>query len=192
MSKPKPSGRSTTNVSDIAADAAGSRGARDALGDVNLPSRNVGSPDSFPNVAPGGRARGDPVPITNTELQQTPIAKNAQALQNAPTPEVQAKAAQPNVQNAARTNATKLAKLGLTGALGVGALMILTGESNPAAAIEKAIQTAQETAEAAREAAGAGLNIFKNLTEFFSKYGLYVCLASSCCILIIVVMYVMS
>ena len=179
-------GNSYDDIADATSRGATSRGARDAMGDANLPGGNFRSPDNFPDVAPGGRAGGDVIP--DVELQKTPIAKDAKALQDAPTPDVEAKAAQPNVQDAARNNASKLAKLGLKGALGVAALMILTGESNPIAAINSAVDAAEDTAEAARNAAKTGLDIFKKLTEFFSKYGLYVSLSSSCCILLFVLL----
>lgn len=93
--------------------------------------------------------------------------------------DVKAKMEDPNVKAAAETKKSDLAKLGLKGAAGVAVLMILTGETNPITAIRKAV-------EATSDAAQKGLNVFGDLLDFFSNYGMYISLASSCLVMLLV------
>ena len=119
---------------------------------------------------------------TSPKPKNTRQALDAQALEKAPTTEVENLSKQANVKNAAATNKSDLAKLGLKGATGVAALMVLTGESNPVIAIREAVNAASKAARTAREAAGGGLNIINQLIDFFTNFGLYVCLCC-CCII---------
>ena len=135
------------------------------------------------NVGATGRA--------NVKPADTPQAKSAQALQNAPTDEVENLSKQANVKNAAATNKSDLAKLGLKGAAGVAVLMVLTGESNPVIAIREAVKAASKAAKTAREAAGGGLNIINQLIDFFTNFGLYVCLCCCCIIFLIAIFMIM-
>ena len=155
----------------------GRRGAR-AAGDTNL-------------GAVGRGARGADLPITDVELRNAPQVKDAKALQDAPTPEAKNLANQKNVQDAAKTKKDDLAKLGLKGAAGVAALMILTGESNPILAIKAGIDGASKVAKTARDAAGGGLNIINQLIDFFTNFGLYICLCCCCIIFLIAVFMIM-
>ena len=93
--------------------------------------------------------------------------------------DVKAKMDDPNVKAAAETKKSDLAKFGLRGAAGVAVLMILTGETNPITAIKKAV-------EATSDAAQKGLGIFGDLLDFFSNYGMYISLASSCLVMLLV------
>jgi hypothetical protein len=96
-----------------------------------------------------------------------------------PKADVKAKMEDPAVKAAAETKKSDLAKLGLKGAAGVTVLMILTGETNPITAIKKAV-------EATSDAAQKGLGIFGDLLDFFSNYGMYISLASSCLVMLLV------
>ena len=167
--------RSGSGAADTVSNSAGSRGAGDALA-----SGATGSRGAF-----GGIPSPPPPP---KKIKDTEIAKDAKSLQDAPTPEVNAKAAQPNVQKAANDNSSKLAKLGLKGALGVAALMILTGESNPVTAIQKALEAAEEVVDTATDAGSGLLGLIQQLTDFFTNYGLIVCLSSSSCLFLVMVL----
>lgn len=126
-----------------------------------------------------------------TNLKKTETAQNAQAIQESPTTEAKNLANQKNVQDAAKTKKDDLAKLGLKGAAGVAALMILTGESNPIAAVQAAVEGAQKAAKTARDAAGGGLNIIDQLISFFTNFGLYICICCSCIIFLIAIFMIM-
>jgi hypothetical protein len=140
------------------------------------------------NLNLGATGRGGAPPSSKVKLENTPQAQKAQALENAPTDEVENLSKQANVKNAAATNKSDLAKLGLKGATGVAALMVLTGESNPVIAIREAVNAASKAARTAREAAGGGLNIINQLIDFFTNFGLYVCLCC-CCIIFLVAIF---
>jgi len=157
----------------------GGRGAAGAAGDVNVGAVSRG-------------ARGTDIkPITDIDLRNAPQVKDAKALQDAPTPEAKNLADQKNVQDAAKTKKDDLAKLGLKGAAGIAALMILTGESNPIAAVQAAVEGAQKAAKTARDAAGGGLNIIDQLISFFTNFGLYICICCSCIIFLIAIFMIM-
>ena len=157
----------------------GGRGAAGTAGDVNV-------------GAVGRGARGtDITPITDVELRNAPQVKDAKALQDAPTPEAKNLADQKNVQDAAKVKKDELAKLGLQGAAGVAALMILTGESDPISAVEAAVDGASKAAKTARDAAGGGLNIINQLIDFFTNFGLYICLCCCCIIFLIAIFMIL-
>lgn len=152
----------------------------------------MGRRDWFSNLFRGG-GRGGGGNVGNLNLGPkgrggAPPRTPAQALENAPTDEVENLSKQANVKNAAATNKSDLAKLGLKGATGVAALMVLTGESNPVIAIREAVNAASKAARTAREAAGGGLNIINQLIDFFTNFGLYVCLCC-CCIIFLVAIF---
>jgi hypothetical protein len=136
-------------------------------------------------------SRGATRATSETDLQNTKTAQNAQAIQESPTTEAKNLANQKNVQDAAKTKKDDLAKLGLKGAAGVAALMILTGESNPIAAVQAAVEGAQSAAETARNAASGGLNIIDQLISFFTNFGLYICICCSCIIFLIAIFMIM-
>lgn len=174
-----------SGTGDAVADSAGSRGATDAIA-----SGATGSRSGFDGL----RTTPSTTPSTRSpkSVEETEIATNARALQKAPTSEVSAKAAQPNVQKAANDNASKLAKLGLKGALGVAALMVLTGESNPVTAIQKALEAAEEVVDTATDAGAGLLGLIQQLIDFFTNYGLFVCLSSSMCLFLVMVLMFMK
>lgn len=136
-----------------------------------------------------GVSNTDITPITDIELRNAPQVKDANAVQG--TPEAQNLAKQKNVQDAAKTKKDDLAKLGLQGAAGVAALMILTGESNPISAVEAAVDGASKAAKTARDAAGGGLNIINQLIDFFTNFGLYICLCCCCIIFLIAIFMIL-
>ncbi len=96
-----------------------------------------------------------------------------------PKADVKAKMEDPAVIAAAASKKSDLAKFGLKGAAGVAVLMILTGEKNPLKAIQKAVEVARDTAK-------QGLDIFQNLLDFFTNYGVYMSVSSSCLIMLLV------
>ena len=128
--------------------------------------------------------------VSNADAKSVNVnAPDAKAVQG--TPEAQNLAKQKNVQDAAKTKKDDLAKLGLQGAAGVAALMILTGESNPISAVEAAVDGASKAAKTARDAAGGGLNIINQLIDFFTNFGLYICLCCCCIIFLIAIFMIL-
>lgn len=162
----------------------GGRGAADAAGGVNLGAVGRNSTDA-------AGSRGATRAITDADLQKTELPQNAKALQDSPTPEARNLAEQANVKDAAKTKKDDLAKLGLQGAAGVAALMILTGESNPIKAVEAAVDGASKAAKTARDAASGGLNIIDQLISFFTNFGLYICICCSCIIFLIAIFMIL-
>lgn len=128
--------------------------------------------------------------VSNADAKSVNVKPDdAKAVQG--TPEAQNLAKQKNVQDAAKIKKDDLAKLGLQGAAGVAALMILTGESNPISAVEAAVDGASEVAKTARDAAGGGLNIINQLIDFFTNFGLYICLCCCCIIFLIAIFMIL-
>lgn len=73
-------------------------------------------------------------------------------------------AADPNVIDAAKKNKDRLKKIGITGAVGLAALMIIYGEPNPIKAIKKAMEEAGEVFDEATDMfTDAIINGFKKL-----------------------------
>lgn len=117
-----------------------------------------------------------------TELDGKSASKKQDILStemNVPKADVKATMEDPAVIAAAASKKSDLAKFGLKGAAGVTVLMILTGETNPITAIKKAV-------EATSDAAQKGIGIFGDLLDFFSNYGMYISLASSCLVMLLV------
>lgn len=122
----------------------------------------------------GTKEIGRDMPLTKVDTEEY-IAVNS----NTPRAEVKDMMEDPAAISAARTKKTDLAKFGLKGVGGVAVLMILTGEKNPLEAIKKAL-------EATRNAAKQGLDIFQNLLDFFTNYGVYMSVSSSCLVMLLV------
>ena len=117
-----------------------------------------------------------------TELDSKSVSEHGGIISDAtgvPKTEVNAKMQDPAVISAATSKKSDLLKFGLKGAGGVAVLMILTGEKNPIEAIKKAV-------EATSDAAQQGLNVFGDLIDFFSNYGMYISLSSSCLVMLLV------
>lgn len=82
-----------------------------------------------------------------------------------------------DVTDAVKSNKAKLAKMGIKGAAGVAALMILTGQNNPVKAIEDAYNSARDVA-----------GVFGDLLDFFIEYGFFICLSCSCCFMLLIML----
>lgn len=98
---------------------------------------------------------------------------------NTPLSEVDEMFNDPRAIAAARSKKSDLLKFGLKGVAGVAVLMILTGEKNPLEAIKKAL-------DAARDAAKQGLDIFQQLFDFLTNYGVYMSVSSACLVMLLV------
>tara|TARA_B000000477_G_C5994028_1_gene186136 strand:+ start:93 stop:692 length:600 start_codon:yes stop_codon:yes gene_type:complete len=174
--------------------ASGKKRFADALEQANLRIRN--RPDFKPSDLQGGRSaslpRSDATELVNgkgglkeigAEMEDIPTdaGKQRYIATNSKTPpsEVDEMFNDPRAIAAATSKRSDLAKFGLKGVAGVAVLMILTGEKNPLEAIKKALA-------AARDAAKDGLDIFKNLLDFFTNYGVYMSVSSSCLIMLLV------
>jgi hypothetical protein len=174
--------------------ASGKKSFTDAMEQANLRIRN--RPDFKPSDLQGGRSaslpRSDATELVNgkgglreigTEIDDIPDAagKKSYIATNSKTPlsEVDEMFNDPRAIAAATSKRSDLAKFGLKGVAGVAVLMILTGEKNPLEAIKKALQAAKNTAK-------QGLDIFQNLLDFFTNYGVYMSVSSSCLIMLLV------
>ena len=80
-------------------------------------------------------------------------------------------AADPKVIDAAKKNKDRLKKLAVVGAVGLAALMIIYGESNPIEAIKKAMEDAGETFGDATNMFG---DFFKKIIDGMKKFGLFI------------------
>lgn len=172
--------------------ASGKKRFADALERANLRIRN--RPDFKPSDLQGGRSASLPrseatelidgsggtkqigrdMPLKKVD-QEEYIAVNSKT----PRAEVKEMMEDPAAIAAATSKRSDLLKFGLKGVAGVVVLMILTGEKNPLEAIKKAL-------EATRNAAKQGLDIFQNLLDFFTNYGVYMSVSSSCLIMLLV------
>ena len=155
------------------------RGARTTGRNIGRVGRNVGA-----TLSAGGKKAKDAIKRFGTPKKAaddivTKGTKNADGL------DAKTLAKNDDVIAASKSQKTSLAKMGIRGALGVGALMILTGNNNPVTAIK-------ETAEGAADLGadlGEGLGgLFKGFGEIFAligSHGKYVSSASSCMLLLI-------
>jgi len=174
--------------------ASGRRAFVDALERADIRFRN--RPDFKPSDLPRGKSaslpRSDATDVINgrgglkqigTTIDDIPdepgkrkyISKESKT----PLSEVDEMFDDPRTIAAATSKRSDLLKFGLKGVAGVVVLMILTGEKNPLEAIKKAL-------EATRNAAQQGLDIFQQLLDFFTNYGVYMSVSSSCLIMLIV------
>ena len=174
--------------------ASGKKRFAEAVEQANLRIRN--RPDFKPSDLQGGRSaslpRSDATELVNgkgglkeigAEMENIPSKAGKQEYistnSNTPLSEVDEMFNDPRAIAAATSKRSDLLKFGLKGVAGVAVLMILTGEKNPLEAIKKALA-------AARDAAKDGLDIFKNLLDFFTNYGVYMSVSSSCLIMLLV------
>tara|TARA_B110000858_G_C17741427_1_gene445118 strand:- start:32 stop:631 length:600 start_codon:yes stop_codon:yes gene_type:complete len=174
--------------------ASGKKRFVDALEQADLRIRN--RPDFKPSDLPRGRSaslpRSEATDLINgrggtkqigTEMEDIPDAagkrKYISTNSNTPLSEVDEMFDDPRAIAAATSKRSDLLKFGLKGVAGVAVLMILTGEKNPLEAIKKAL-------EATRNAAKQGLDIFQNLLDFFTNYGVYMSVSSSCLVMLLV------
>ena len=172
--------------------ASGKKRFAEAVEQANLRIRN--RPDFKPSDLQGGRSaslpRSDATELVNGKGGTKQIGRDMPKKKvdqeeyisvnsNTPRAEVKEMMEDPAAIAAATSKRSDLLKFGLKGVAGVAVLMILTGEKNPLEAIKKALA-------AARDAAKDGLDIFKNLLDFFTNYGVYMSVSSSCLIMLLV------
>ena len=93
---------------------------------------------------------------------------------------------------ASKSQKTSLAKMGIRGALGVGALMILTGNNNPITAIKETAQGAADIGADLGEGAGGLVKGFGEIIALIGSHGKYVSSASSCMLLLIALSMALS
>ena len=174
--------------------ASGKRAFSEAVSNADLKFRN--RPDFKPSDLQGGKSaslpRSEATDLINgrggtkqiqTEIDNIPDAAGKKQYistnSNTPLSEVDEMFNDPRAIAAATSKRSDLIKFGLKGVAGVVVLMILTGEKIPLEAIKKAL-------EATRNAAKQGLDIFQNLLDFFTNYGVYMSVSSSCLIMLLV------
>lgn len=174
--------------------ASGKRAFSEAVSNADLKFRN--RPDFKPSDLQGGKSaslpRSEATDLINgrggtkqiqSEIDNIPDAAGKKQYistnSNTPLSEVDEMFNDPRAIAAATSKRSDLIKFGLKGVAGVVVLMILTGEKNPLEAIKKAL-------EATRNAAKQGLDIFQNLLDFFTNYGVYMSVSSSCLIMLLV------
>ena len=97
-----------------------------------------------------------------------------------------------NVIAASKSQKTSLAKIGIRGALGVGALMILTGNNNPVTAIKETAEGAADIGADLGEGAGGLFQGFGEMFALIGSHGKYVSSASSCMLLLIALSMALS
>ena len=93
---------------------------------------------------------------------------------------------------ASKSQKTSLARMGIQGALGVGALMILTGNNNPVTAIKETAQGAADIGADLGEGAGGLFKGFGEIIALIGSHGKYVSSASSCMLLLIALSMALS
>jgi hypothetical protein len=97
-----------------------------------------------------------------------------------------------DVIEASRTQTTSLAKMGLRGAVAVGALMILTENSNPITAIREAAEGAADLGADVGKGLGGLFKGFGEMFAFLGSNGKYISSASSFILLLIGLSIAMS
>ena len=157
------------------------KGTRSAAGNAQAGLGNVGR--SVSDVDFKKAAKQDPnisKAINVDSLDDARSAVNGKTLNGKTVDDL---AVDPDVVDATTSQSSKLAKLGIKGAAGIAALMILTGESNPVTAIEEAYNGVSDAAQDV-------LGVFGGLLDFFTSYGLYISLSCSCliCMIILITM----
>ena len=155
------------------------RGARNTGRAMGRVGRNVGA-----TLSAGGKKAKDAIKRFGTPKKAaddivTKGTKNADGL------DAKTLAKNDDVIAASKSQKTSLARMGIRGALGVGALMILTGNNNPVTAIKETAEGAADLGADLGEGVGG---LFKGFGEIFAligSHGKYVSSASSCMLLLI-------
>lgn len=93
---------------------------------------------------------------------------------------------------ASKSQKTSLAKMGIQGALGVGALMILTGNNNPVTAIKETAEGAADIGADLGEGAGGLFKGFGEIIALIGSHGKYVSSASSCILILMLLSMALS
>ena len=97
-----------------------------------------------------------------------------------------------DVIEASKSQSRSLTKMGIQGALGVGALMILTGNKNPITAIKETAEGAADIGEDLGKGIGGLFEGFGEMFAFIGSNGKYVSSSSSCMLLLIVLSMTLS
>ena len=162
------------------------RGARNTGRNIGRFGRNVGA-----TLSAGGKKAKDAIKRFGTPKKAaddivTKGTKNADGL------DAKTLAKNDDVIAASKSQKTSLARMGIQGALGVGALMILTGNNNPITAIKETAEGAADIGADLGEGVGG---LFKGFGEMFAligSHGKYVSSASSCMLLLILLSTALS
>ena len=93
---------------------------------------------------------------------------------------------------ASKSQSKSLAKIGIKGALGVGALMILTGNNNPVTAIKETAEGAADIGADLGEGAGGLFQGFGEMFAIIGSHGKYVSSASSCILILMLLSMALS
>tara|TARA_B100001769_G_scaffold273683_1_gene270400 strand:+ start:3611 stop:4219 length:609 start_codon:yes stop_codon:yes gene_type:complete len=97
-----------------------------------------------------------------------------------------------DVIEASKSQSRSLTKMGIQGALGVGALMILTGNKNPITAIKETAEGAADIGEDLGKGIGGLFEGFGEMFAFIGSNGKYVSSSSSCMLLLIILSMTLS
>jgi len=162
------------------------RGARNTGRNIGRVGRNVGA-----TLSAGGKKAKDAIKRFGTPKKAaddivTKGTKNADGL------DAKALAKNDDVIAASKSQKTSLARMGIQGALGVGALMILTGNNNPVTAIKETAEGAADIGADLGEGAGGLFKGFGEIIALIGSHGKYVSSASSCMLLLIALSMALS
>lgn len=155
------------------------RGARTSGRAMSRVGRNVGA-----TLSAGGKKAKDAIKRFGTPKKAaddivTKGTKNADGL------DAKTLAKNDDVIAASKSQKTSLTRMGIQGALGVGALMILTGNSNPVTAIKETAEGAADIGADLGEGVGGLFKGFGEIIALIGSHGKYVSSASSCMLLLI-------
>lgn len=162
------------------------RGARTTGRNMGRVGRNFGAA-----LSAGGKKAKDAIKRFGTPKKAvddivTKGTKNADGL------DAKTLAKNDDVIAASKSQKTSLARMGIQGALGVGALMILTGNSNPVTAIKETAEGAADIGADLGEGAGGLFKGFGEIIALIGSHGKYVSSASSCMLLLIALSMALS
>ena len=98
----------------------------------------------------------------------------------------------PDVKSASKSEASKLARVGLKGAGAVAALMILTGNKNPITAVTEVVEGAADLGADLGEGLGGLFQGFGEMFAIIGSHGKYVSSASSCILILMLLSMALS
>ena len=162
------------------------RGARNTGRSIGRVGRNVGA-----TLSAGGKKAKDAIKRFGTPKKAaddiiTKGTKNADGL------DAKTLAKNDDVIEASKSQTTSLAKMGLRGAVAVGALMILTENRNPITAIRETAEGATDIGADVGKGLGGLFEGFGEMFAFMGSNGKYISSASSCMLLLIGLSIAMS
>lgn len=162
------------------------RGARTTGRSTGRGARNAGAA-----LSTGGKKAKDAIKKAGTPKKAvddiiTKGTKNSDGL------DAKTLAKNDDVIEASKSQTTSLAKMGLRGAVAVGALMILTGNKNPITAIKEAAEGAADIGADVGKGLGGLFEGFGEMFAFIGSNGKYISSASSFILLLIGLSIAMS